>query len=246
MILKLAEFDGQYLRYKRFLVGVDEAGRGALAGDVVAAATCIGDSFYEDRSLLKSLAALDDSKKLDSRTRAELFEKLENLRQNGILDFEAASASVAEIESLNILGATKLAMRRAIEKLNERGRLNLASSSAHATLFGEGISDVSRAEVLIDGVKLKNFPFRHIAIVKGDANSLAIAAASVIAKVTRDRLMEALAPKYPQYGFEVHKGYGTPAHMQSLLIYGASDVHRPSFLKNLREPDKKSVQGELF
>lgn len=248
MISKLAEFDGLYLRSRRFLVGVDEAGRGALAGPVVAAAMSIPDAFYADTSLLNSIAALDDSKKLDYSTRALLYEKFELLKRNGALDFEAQSASVDEIEKLNILGATKLAMRRALEKLNERGNLNLASSSAPATLFGEGLSDISRAEVLIDGVKLKNFPFRHIAIVKGDAQSLAIAAASIIAKVTRDRIMEALAPKYPRYAFEAHKGYGTPAHLQNLLIHGACEIHRPSFLKKLRESEgaPKSEQGELF
>lgn len=248
MIQKLAQFDAPYLRSKRFIVGVDEAGRGALAGPVVAAAMCVSDKFYADKQLLKAIEKLDDSKKLDHNLRAELFEKFSNLKKNGIIDFEAQSASVAEVESLNILGATKLAMRRALDAVNARNSLNLASSSAPATLFGEGGGDISRAEVLIDGIKLKNFPYRHIAVVKGDAQSLAIAAASIIAKVTRDTLMEDLAQKYPRYGFEIHKGYGTPAHLQNILIYGASEIHRPSFLKNLRESEgkEKSVQGELF
>ena len=246
MIANLAEFDKPYLRAKRFVVGVDEAGRGALAGDVVAAAVCIPDKFYAEENLLKALANLNDSKKLTEAARKELFQKLLTLRQNGVLDFEAASASVGEIEKHNILGATKIAMRRALDALNSRGNLNLAASSAPATLFGEGGSDLSRAEVLIDGIQLKNFPYRHIAVVKGDASSLAIAAASIVAKVSRDTYMETLAQKYPRYGFEIHKGYGTPMHSQNILIYGACPEHRPSFLKKLRSETPLPEQTSLF
>lgn len=246
MIANLADFDKPYMRSKRFIVGVDEAGRGALAGDVVAAAVSINDKFYADKDLLKSLEKLNDSKKLNEDLRKELFKKLSLLKQNGILDFEVGIASVKEIEKYNILGATKIAMRRALDAVNERGNLSLANSSTPATLFGEGGSDLSRAEVLIDGIKLKNFPYRHFAIVKGDATSLAIAAASIIAKVTRDTMMEELAIKYPRYGFEIHKGYGTPLHSQNILIYGTSPVHRPSFLKKLRDETPKPTQAELF
>ena len=246
MIGVLAEFDKPYMRSKRFIVGVDEAGRGALAGDVVAAAVSISDKFYEDNSLLKSLEKLNDSKKLSEETRKELFKKLSHLKRNGVLDFEAGIATVEEIEKFNILGATKIAMRRALDAVNVRGNLSLANSSMPATLFGEGGSDLSRAEVLIDGIKLKNFPYRHFAIVKGDASSLAIAAASIVAKVTRDEMMEKLALKYPRYGFEIHKGYGTPLHLQNILIYGASPAHRPSFLKKLRDETPKPKQAELF
>ena len=246
MIESLADFDRPYLRSKRFIVGVDEAGRGALAGVVVAAAACIPDKFYADKNLLKTLANLNDSKKLAPDARKELYQKLLSLRQNGVIDFEAAEASVGEIEKYNILGATKIAMRRALDALNSRGNLNLAASSAPATLFGEGGSDLSRAEVLIDGIQLKNFPYRHIAVVKGDALSLAIAAASIVAKVSRDSMMDELAKKYPRYGFEVHKGYGTPMHSQNILIYGACPAHRPSFLKKLRSETPLPEQTSLF
>ncbi len=243
----LAAFDAPYIRLKRFLTGVDEAGRGALAGPVVAAAVAVSDRLYADDALLASIERLDDSKKLDARVRSELFEKLCLLKKNGVIDFEAAQAGVEEIEALNIVGATRLAMRRALDAVNSRLNLALAPSSAPATLFGEGGADLSRSEVLIDGVKLRGFPYRHTAVVKGDAKSLAIAAASIVAKVTRDRLMEDLAAVHPRYGFEVHKGYGTPAHMQALLVCGACPVHRPSFLKNLRaEPEAQASQGELF
>lgn len=246
MISDLANFDTPYLTSKRFVVGVDEAGRGALAGPVVAAAMCISDSFYKDAALLKSLEKLNDSKKLDDTARRDIFQKLSTLKKNGVIDFEPASASVEEIESLNILGATKLAMTRALNAINERMSLNLSSSSMPATLFGEGGADFSRADVLIDGIELKKFPFRHIAVVKGDAKSLAIAAASIVAKVTRDDIMNELALQYNRYGFEAHKGYGTPQHLQNILIYGASKIHRPSFLKKLREETKTPQQDTLF
>ncbi|MBO6102715.1 MAG: ribonuclease HII, partial [Opitutales bacterium] len=157
-------------------------------------------------------------------------------------DFEASFASVEEIERLNIVGATKLAMARAVSAVNARGCLNLAPSCAPATLFGEGDADISRADVLIDGIPLKNFPYRHLAVVKGDAQSLAIAAASIVAKVVRDDFMDELALKYPRYGFEIHKGYGTPAHRQNILIYGACAAHRPSYLKKLRANTKNIPQ----
>ena len=99
---------------------------------------------------------------------------------------------------------------------------------------------------MIDGIPLKNFAYHHIAVVKGDASSLAIAAASIVAKVSRDLMMDELAKKYPRYGFEVHKGYGTPMHSQNILIYGACPAHRPSFLKKLRAETPLPEQASLF
>ncbi len=243
----LAKFDTDYISGKSYLVGADEAGRGCFAGPVVAAAICISDKLYKDEKILKSLELLNDSKKLTENVREKLFEILCALKENAVIDFEAASSSVEEIEKLNIVGATKLAFARALDILNKRADLNLASSSTPASLFGEGGRDLSKADVLIDGLALKNFPYRHLAVVKGDAQSLAIAAASIVAKVTRDKIMKELANKYPVYGFEVHKGYGTPMHSQNILIYGACEIHRPSFLKKLRDENpSKETQTELF
>lgn len=246
-VRRLAEFDSEYMLGRSWLVGIDEAGRGALAGPVVAGAVAVSDAFYKNAKFLEHLATLDDSKKLTEHMREDLYKHLEELKAAGALDFEAGFASVEEIERDNILVATQTAMARACAALNERLSLNLKPAGATATLFGESALDLSLANVLIDGKPMKKFPFAHRAVVKGDGSSLAVAAASIVAKVTRDRFMENLAAKYPRYGFEVHKGYGTAAHSQALLLFGASDAHRPSFLKKLRaKPLADSQQSLLF
>ncbi len=244
--LQLADFDKDYLMGRSGVVGVDEAGRGAFAGPVAAAAMFIPAAFFADKVLAERLSLLNDSKQISEETRAAIFEDFEILKKGGKLDFEAAFASVEEIEKINILEATSLAMARAVKILDERNALRLRANSYSATLFGEGDADLSKALVLVDGRAVKSLPYRHVAIVKGDAKSFAIAAASVVAKVTRDRFMEKLALDHPQYGFEKHKGYGTAQHSQSLLVYGASKAHRKSFLKNLRAEPIKDSQIELF
>ena len=216
-IESLAAFDAEYAAGRSWLVGIDEAGRGCLAGPVCAAAAAVKARSYAVPAFLETLAGLDDSKKLSEHQRAELYAKLVELKKNGWLDFEAAFASVDEIEKLNILGATQLAMARAARKLDERLKLYLRAASAPATLFGEQSVDTSNACILIDGKPMKKFPYAHTAVVKGDASSLAVAAASIVAKVSRDALMDELARKYPRYGFEAHKGYGTAAHLQNLM-----------------------------
>ncbi len=247
-ISTLAEFDAEYISGRSWLVGIDEAGRGCLAGPVCAGAVAIGAKAYSNPTFFKALEALDDSKKLSEKKREEIFRILCDIKNSGEIDFEAAFASVAEIESLNILVATQLAMERAARALNKRLHLNLRMASAPATLFGESALDTSTGFVLIDGRPMKKFPFAHNAIVKGDASSLAIAAASIIAKVSRDKLMEELAREYPRFGFEIHKGYGTAAHLQNLMLFGATDIHRLSFLKKIRAENSgvSETQSELF
>lgn len=245
-IFHLAEFDKSYSAGRKFAVGVDEAGRGCLAGPVCAAAFAIPDSFYSEKKYLEFISELDDSKKLDAHARGRLYKKLLELKEIGVVDFEAAFADVEEIEEFNILGATQLAAKRAVETLNERMGLNLKASGGADTLFGEIAADFSRAVLIVDGKPMKKLPFAHVAIVKGDAKSLAVAAASIVAKFTRDCLMDELAKKYPRYEFEKHKGYGTAAHLQNLLIYGPCEIHRPSFLKMLRDESKKPKQDDLF
>lgn len=246
-INSLLQFDLDSMLGRSWLVGIDEAGRGALAGPVCAGAVAVSAKLYKNQKCIDFLSELNDSKKLTEPVRESLYKKLEELKALGFLDFEAGFASVEEIETQNILVATQLAMARACQVLNERLNLSLRSASSVATLFGESALDVSLAEVLIDGKPMKKFPYAHRAVVKGDASSLAIAAASIIAKVSRDRLMKNLAMNYPRYAFEVHKGYGTALHLQSLMLYGASDVHRKSFLKKIRgETISPDSQGELF
>jgi ribonuclease HII len=184
------------------LAGVDEAGRGPWAGPVVAAAVVFEKNFLEAEAK-GSLARLNDSKKL-SASRREFFHALLSTCPQAHIGI--GSASVEEIDSLNILRATHLAMARAIEMLAPLPNL-----------------------ALVDGLPVQGLPVPHRAIVGGDALSLSIAAASVMAKVTRDRLMVELAARYPEYGFDRHKGYGTRFHLDALRRHGPCPAHRKSF-----------------
>ena len=184
------------------IAGVDEAGRGPLAGPVVAAAIVFDRDFLEAEAP-RSLAGIDDSKKLPA-SRREFFHALLTACPHARIGI--ASASVEEIDSLNILRATHLAMARALGQIVPPPDL-----------------------ALVDGLPVNGLPVPHRAIVGGDAASLSIAAASILAKVTRDRLMVALAARHPEYGFERHKGYGTKAHLDALRRHGPCPAHRRSF-----------------
>ena len=148
---------------------------------------------------------LNDSKQLSEARREVLYEEIVS-GEMGVLDWCSATASVEEIEQVNILQATHLAMRRAVDGLGTKPD-----------------------RVLIDGRPVKEFPHSHLGIIKGDSKSLSIAAASIIAKVERDRLMVACAEEFPHYGFEKHKGYGTKQHLEALEKYGACPLHRKTF-----------------
>ena len=182
------------------IAGVDEAGRGPLAGPVCAAAVILPAHL--------EIPGLNDSKKLTDKKRRELFPII----KEQAIAYGIAFASEAEIDEINILQATFLAMQRAIDQLEGQAKF-----------------------ALIDGNREKDFGLPVMTVVKGDSRSANIAAASVLAKVTRDMYMEELAEKYPEYGFEIHKGYGTKAHYAALTEYGASPVHRQSFLKKFYE-----------
>lgn len=181
-----------------FVCGVDEAGRGPLAGPVYAAAVIL------PRDIV--IEGLNDSKKLTEKKREELF----GVITERALTYGIASASVEEIEELNILNATFLAMNRAIAKLDPVPEL-----------------------ALIDGNRNTGIAMPSRCVVKGDSRCADIAAASILAKVSRDRYMLTLAEKYPQYHFEQHKGYGTKLHYEALREYGPSPEHRPSFLRKM-------------
>ncbi len=185
------------------VVGIDEAGRGPWAGPVVAGAVVIKD-FDLDVFLLSEL---NDSKKLTAKKREILYERLFAAQEDGKVLIGIGQASAEEIDNMNILQVTFLAMRRAYEALPEKPPF-----------------------ALIDGNRLpKDFPCAAKAIVKGDGRSYSIAAASIVAKVYRDRLMAGLAKKYPYYGFEKNAGYGTPAHIEGLRKYGVIEEHRRSY-----------------
>jgi ribonuclease HII len=177
------------------IAGIDEAGRGPLAGPVVAAAVV----FLKHRRF----NGLDDSKKLSPELRSELFARITSASH---VRWAVSVQSVSTIDTINILRATHRAMREAISWLPSRPE-----------------------HVLIDGLPVPNFPFPQTAVIGGDQLSLSIAAASVIAKVTRDRIMHKLDTLYPQYGFGRHKGYATPEHLAALRKHGPSPLHRFSF-----------------
>jgi len=176
------------------LAGVDEAGRGPLAGPVVAAAVILDE--------LKPIRGLADSKKLSAKTRDRLFDEI----RAKALCFAIAEASVEEIDQLNILQATMLAMQRAVEALRLKPTL-----------------------VLVDGNRLPILDVRAEAIVKGDEKIQEISAASILAKVHRDRLCLEMHTQFPQYGFDAHKGYGTAQHLQALQTWGITPFHRKTF-----------------
>ncbi|MBR5121054.1 MAG: ribonuclease HII [Oscillospiraceae bacterium] len=198
--MTLYEFDQELRQKYATICGVDEAGRGPLAGDVYAAAVVFDEGVI--------IEGINDSKKLTEKKREKLFDEIIEKASAYCI----ATASVAEIEEINILNAAMLAMKRAVEGLG-----------------------VTPDIAIIDGNKTPDLFCLAKSVVKGDATSQSIAAASILAKVARDRYMLEMAEKYPEYQFEKHKGYGTKAHYQALKEHGLSPVHRPSFLKNLGE-----------
>ena len=183
------------------IIGVDEAGRGSLVGNVVAAAVILPTKFQ--------LSGLTDSKKLSAKKRDLFYQQITEL-----CDWSVGEASSIEIDQMNILQATMLAMKRAIINLQEE-----YSEYRYKTIFN----------VMVDGNRCPDVP-NCIAIIKGDLNEPSISAASVIAKVTRDQQMRELDSQYPQYGFAQHKGYGTRKHLIALSEYGSiRGIHRHSF-----------------
>ncbi|UOQ93204.1 ribonuclease HII [Halobacillus shinanisalinarum] len=178
---------------KILIAGIDEAGRGPLAGPVVAAAVILPPTFY--------LEGLYDSKQLSLQKREQFFEAIKQQADYGV-----GIVTNDEIDKWNIYQATKLAMRRAVNQLSE-----------------------APDHLLIDAMRLENVPFTQESIVKGDQRSVSIAAASIMAKVTRDRMMKEISQHYPTYGFASNQGYGTPMHLQALNTYGPTPYHRKSF-----------------
>ena len=195
-ICSLAHEDKLRARGLRFIAGVDEAGRGPLAGPVVAAAVILPPGYTHP--------ILNDSKKLTPRKRDLLFSEL---TADSAIVWSLAVVDAGEVDRINILRATHEGMRRAVA--------GLATQPEH---------------VLIDGLPVRPFPVEQTALVGGDGLSFSIAAASVIAKVTRDRLMLELDAQFPNYGFAKHKGYGTAAHLAALKTHGPCPFHRRSFL----------------
>ncbi len=200
-LIELSKFEKEYYEkgYK-CIAGVDEAGRGPLAGPVVAGAVILPEGMI--------IEGVNDSKKLSEKKREKLYDEIKEKALAwgvGIIDNKV-------IDEINILEATRLAMHQAIENLQ-----------------------VKPGFIFIDAekkVNTNNIPY--LPIIKGDALSISIASASIIAKVTRDRMMREYDKIYPEYGFEKHKGYGTKAHMEAIRTFGKTPIHRDSFLKNIK------------
>lgn len=198
-VMKMCEIE-KVCREKgyKYIAGVDEAGRGPLAGPVFAAAVILPEDIY--------IEGINDSKKLSEKKREELFD---------VICEKADAYCIAEvpenrIDEINILNATFEAMNKAVDGLK-----------------------ICPDYVLVDGNRIAGMKIPHETVVKGDAKSISIAAASILAKVSRDRLMYKMAEKYPEYGFDKHKGYGTKAHCEAILKYGPCDIHRTTFLKKI-------------
>ncbi|MDD3304346.1 MAG: ribonuclease HII [Clostridia bacterium] len=186
-----------YEKGYQYVCGVDEAGRGPLCGPVVAAAVILPQE--------ECIEGVNDSKKLSEKKREQLYDSI----MEKAIAVGVGMSDVATIEKVNILNATKLAMKQAIENLK-----------------------VKPDYVLIDGNQMIEITIPARTVISGDAKSESIAAASIIAKVTRDRMLLEFDKTYPQYGFAKHKGYGTKAHIEAIKEYGLSPIHRPSFCKN--------------
>ncbi|MCD7879587.1 MAG: ribonuclease HII [Candidatus Gastranaerophilales bacterium] len=210
---KLFDFDKRLLKECSYIIGTDEAGRGPGAGSVFAAAVCF--TSY-DSDLIYSLNKINDSKQLSEKTRSELYQIIVNNSIYAIYD-----GSVEQIEELNILRTSLLTMNKActevISKLNSDNII-----------------------VLVDGnKKIPDFNYRQETIVKGDTKSAAIAAASILAKVTRDKVMTELDKQYPMYGWAKNKGYMTKAHLEAVSKYGLTKWHRKKFFKKYMEKSEQ-------
>lgn len=223
-IIKLFAYDLSYKNH--IIIGTDEAGRGPAAGGVFASAVCFQE---HSRELIEKLSIMNDSKQLSKKKRETLYDIIKEETINSIVCVE-----VAEIEEINILNASLKAMKIACEDVLKRTALIEAFDG-----------NLSKFLVLVDGNKMiKNFDMcAQKWVVKGDAKSASIAAASILAKVSRDKYMEELDAKYPQYGWAQNAGYLTKSHIEAIDKYGLTEFHRPSFLKKHFE---KQEQLSLF
>jgi len=220
-LLRMKEYENVlFEKGLQFIAGVDEAGRGPLAGPVVAAAVVLPRDF--------DVIGIDDSKKLSAKKREELFPVI----QEKSIAYGIGIADNNAIDRINILQATKTAMKDALRELEKKLR-ELSGPDWRNKLHCEDRKSCCIQHILIDALTLKDVPIPQTAIIKGDSKSISIAAASILAKVTRDRMMAEFHKLYPYYAFDSNKGYGTKAHYDGIEERGICAIHRRSFLKNI-------------
>ncbi|MEX0331365.1 MAG: ribonuclease HII [Puniceicoccaceae bacterium] len=232
MPVGLVGFDKRALDGAACLVGIDEAGRGCLAGPVIAAAVRCEASFYSTSWCRRNSRGVNDSKCLSAEKRAAVVERFRKACHEKWIQIGIGAATVEEIEEHNIYHATTLAMRRALAQV-----LEIEEGTLWKAGNGEG-----PVTILIDGRPIRAFPVSHRGIVKGDRRSLAIALAGIHAKEHRDTMMRELDRECPGYGFAVHKGYGTSQHVEALRQLGPSHHHRPSFLGKVLSEEAEQPQ----
>ena len=211
----LQDHDSVLIKNYRGIIGLDEVGRGALAGPLVVAACHINTNLFHSKQILEISKEFKDSKKMSENKREMAFKYLDQLKNANFIHYTIAFASVEEIDALNISVATKNAFERSLILLKSKLK------SIHDYL------------ILIDGLPLKDFTFKHKSIISGDNKSFAIACASILAKVTRDRHMESLCKDIPDYKFSKNKGYGTIEHRNALRSYGPCTHHRKKFIRRI-------------
>jgi len=234
------------------IVGVDEAGRGCLAGPVVAGAVVLPAEFFLKAANRKACGEMNDSKQFAEERREELYTVILGLAQRGDLFWASGESSIQEIETENIVGATCLAMKRAMNEASVKSKgLWSPKPKSEEDLFSTTSSskDDKKWVVRVDGRSMKRLPYEHQGLVKGDTISLAISMGSLIAKVTRDRMMRKFAEQFPSYDFASNKGYGSPNHLKALKESGATRLHRPRFLRNIlpgaEQPKQDDPQSQL-
>lgn len=240
-------YDRKEAKRSQGIVGVDEVGRGCLAGPVVAGVVVLPAEFFLKAGNRKACSEMNDSKQFSEERREELHAVILRLAERGELFWASGESSVEEIESENIVGATCLAMGRAMDEVSSQSKgLWLPVPKSEGDLFSSGgpPGHEPRWVVRVDGRPMKRLPYEHEGLVKGDTISVAISMGSLIAKVTRDRMMRKLAGEFPSYDFASNKGYGSPNHLKALKKYGPTVRHRPRFLRNLLSGTEKSKEED--
>ena len=237
-------YDRKLAKGRCGVVGVDEAGRGCLAGPVVAGCVILPADFFKDAKNRKTVDEINDSKQFNEEKRESLFQRIQQLIESQKIFGATGSASVSEIEAHNIVGATCLAMQRAMELASQRSDKLWKPVISEGALFEDCDHPKNEWAVLVDGKPMKKLSYSHQGLVKGDTLSLAVAMASLLAKVTRDQLMKKLDLEFPDYGFASNKGYGAPVHLQALRNLGPTICHRPRFLRNLLIEEEMESQAE--